>query len=143
MKILVLNGPNLGTIGRRQVEIYGRTTLKEIEAMIQKRAQQRGCQVECLQSNHEGELIDLLERHATTCDAVIINPGGLTHTSIALYDALLAVGKPVVEVHLSNLYRREAFRHRSVTAAAAVGLIAGLGPDGYLLALDYLVDHAG
>jgi 3-dehydroquinate dehydratase II len=138
MKVLVLNGPNLASLGRRQVEIYGKATLAEIEASIRQRAQQLGCTVEFVQSNHEGELIDQLERLGPQCDAVIVNPGALTHTSIALYDALLGCGKPVIEVHLSNLYKREAFRHRSVTAPAALGVITGLGPAGYLMALDHL-----
>ncbi|TMD13184.1 MAG: type II 3-dehydroquinate dehydratase [Chloroflexi bacterium] len=138
MKILVLNGPNLASLGRRQVEIYGKATLADIETAIRQRAQQLRCEVECVQSNHEGELIDQLERLGPGCDGVIVNPGALTHTSLALYDALLGCGKPVVEVHLSNLYKREEFRHRSVTAPAAVGVIMGLGPAGYLLALDYL-----
>ena len=138
MKILVLNGPNLASLGRRQVEIYGKATLADIETAIRQRAQQLRCEVECVQSNHEGELIDQLERLGPRCDGVIVNPGALTHTSVALYDALLGCGKPVVEVHLSNLYKREEFRHRSVTAPAAVGVIMGLGPAGYLLALDYL-----
>lgn len=142
MKILVVNGPNLASLGRRQVEIYGKATLADIEAAIKQRAQQLRCEVECVQSNHEGGLIDELERRAPGCDGVIINPGALTHTSVALLDALAGCGKPVVEVHLSNLYKRESFRHRSFTAAAAIGVISGLGPTGYLLALEYLAGRS-
>jgi 3-dehydroquinate dehydratase II len=142
MKVLVVNGPNLASLGRRQVEIYGKATLGEIEAAVRKRAQQLGCEIEWAQSNHEGELIDQLERLAPACDSVIINPGALTHTSVALYDALLGCGKPVIEVHLSNLYKREEFRHRSVTAPASIGVIMGLGPAGYLLALEHLAGQS-
>ncbi len=139
MKVLVLNGPNMRSLGRREPEVYGTGTLAELEAAIGERARALGCEVVCLQSNHEGALIDHLEREGQASDALIVNPGGLTHTSTALADALRAYGKPVVEVHLSNLYRREELRHRSVTAAAALGTITGLGSAGYLLALDYLV----
>jgi 3-dehydroquinate dehydratase-2 len=139
MKLLLLNGPNLGTLGRREPEIYGKQTLAEIEARIVARARELGAEVSCFQSNHEGTLIDRIEQDASAVDAIVINPGALSHYSHALADALRGCGKPVVEVHLSNVYRREAFRHQSVTAAAAIGIISGLGADGYLAAVEYLV----
>ena len=138
MKILVLNGPNLSTLGKRQPEIYGTQTLAQLEAALRERAHALGCQVQCIQSNHEGALIDHIEREGAQSDGIILNPGGLTHTSVALYDALRACQKPVVEVHLSNLFAREEYRQRSVTAAAAVGIVSGLGFSSYLLALEYL-----
>ena len=138
MKILVLNGPNLGRLGRREPEIYGTDTLADVERMLQEAGKNLGCTITFLQSNHEGQLIDWIEREGQESDAIIINPGALAHTSYALADALRGSGKPVVEVHVSNVHRREEFRHRLVTAAAAVGVITGLGVDGYRLALDYL-----
>jgi 3-dehydroquinate dehydratase-2 len=136
VKVLVMNGPNLGTLGRREPDIYGTQTLEDLEGLIRRRAGELGVQVDCLQSNHEGALIDRIEK--IDYDALIINPGALAHQSYALADALRACGKPVVEVHISNLYRRERFRHESLTAAAAIGAITGLGLRGYLLALEYL-----
>ena len=136
MKILVLNGPNLGTLGRREPEVYGTRTLADLEATVTKRAGELGLEVACRQSNHEGQLIDWIETESS--DAIIINPGALSHYSLALADALRGTGKPVVEVHISNVFAREPERHRMVTATAAKGVISGLGFDGYLAALDYL-----
>ena len=136
MQILVLNGPNLGTLGRREPEVYGTRTLTDLETMLTNRAREVGLQVSCRQSNHEGQLIDWIETEPS--DAIIINPGALSHYSLALADALRGSGKPVVEVHISNVFAREPERHRMVTAAAAKGLISGLGFEGYLAALDYL-----
>ncbi|HEY0491888.1 MAG TPA: type II 3-dehydroquinate dehydratase [Candidatus Dormibacteraeota bacterium] len=143
MKVLVLNGPNLGRLGKREPEIYGTRTLADVERMLEGRAKALGCSIQLLQSNHEGQLIDWIETQGQESDALIINPGALAHTSHALADALRGCGKPVVEVHISNLYRREAFRQNLVTAGAAVGVITGLGIDGYRLALEYLTtaDH--
>jgi len=136
VKILVLNGPNLGTLGRREPEVYGTRTLADLEATVTKRAGELGLEVACRQSNHEGQLIDWIETESS--DAIIINPGALSHYSLALADALRGTGKPVVEVHISNVFAREPERHRMVTATAAKGVISGLGFDGYLAALDYL-----
>jgi 3-dehydroquinate dehydratase II len=138
MKVLVLNGPNLGTLGRREPEVYGTKSLADLETMLSSRAKERGIELRCRQSNHEGQLIDWIETEGAASDAIIINPGALSHYSLALADALRGSGKPVVEVHISNVFAREPERHRMVTAAAAKGLIAGLGFDGYLAALDYL-----
>jgi 3-dehydroquinate dehydratase-2 len=139
MKILLLNGPNLASLGRREPGIYGTRTLKDLEAMVKERARALDSEVISFQSNHEGALIDRLEEDGPNVDAVVINPGALAHTSYALYDALRGLGKPVVEVHISNVLAREEFRHKSVTAPAAVEVISGLGFDGYLLALEHLV----
>ena len=136
MKVLVINGPNLGTLGRREPEVYGTRTLADLEAMLAGRARDLGLEVSCKQSNHEGQLIDWIESERS--DAIVINPGALSHYSLALADALRGSGKPVVEVHISNVFSREHERHRMVTASAAKGVISGLGFEGYLAALEYL-----
>lgn len=137
-RILVLNGPNLGSLGTREPEIYGTATLADIEAALGERAATLGVELRCEQSNHEGVLCDLLEEERARADGAIVNLAGLTHTSIPLLDALRAFGHPVVEVHLSNIHAREPFRHHSLTAEAATGVIAGLGAQGYVLALEAL-----
>jgi 3-dehydroquinate dehydratase-2 len=137
-KLYVLNGPNLNMLGLRQPEIYGRTTLADVRAMVEQAAAGLGVAVDFRQSNHEGVLIDWIHEARTSADAIVINPGGLTHTSVALMDALSAAEKPVVELHLSNVHRREAFRHHSYVSPVAAGVICGLGPKGYILALDAL-----
>ena len=138
MSILVLHGPNLNLLGTREPEVYGHTTLPQIDADLTEIASKAGVLLQSLQSNHEGVLIDRI--HAARGDGtrwILINPGGLTHTSVALRDALAGVALPFVEVHLSNVHRREPFRHHSYLSGIAVGVIAGLGPHGYRLALDY------
>ncbi|MBZ8177869.1 type II 3-dehydroquinate dehydratase [Corynebacterium poyangense] len=141
MKVLVLNGPNLNRLGRRQPEIYGRETLADVEAQIRTRAATLGLDVECRQSNAESELIDWVHQAADNNWAVIINPGGFTHTSVALRDALVELNDSgqhgFVEVHISNIHAREEFRHHSYLSPIARGVIAGLGTRGYLLALEY------
>jgi 3-dehydroquinate dehydratase II len=140
-RIAVANGPNLNLLGTREPEIYGKTTLAEIENQVRARAEQLGAAFVWFQSNHEGALIDWLQQNARGATGLILNPGALTHYSYALYDCLRALGTPIVEVHLTNLHGRpEPFRHVSVTAPAAVGVISGLGPRGYVLAMEYLVD---
>ena len=141
MRILVLHGPNLNLLGEREPEVYGATTLTEIDAAVRLLAEQRGVQVETFQSNHEGALIDRIHSARETCDGIVINPGGLTHTSVSLRDALIASELPVIEVHLSNVYAREDFRHHSFIAGIAVGQISGLGPIGYELALTALIER--
>jgi 3-dehydroquinate dehydratase II len=138
MSILVLHGPNLNLLGSREPQVYGNTTLAQIDADLAQIAANAGAKLQHLQSNHEGVLIDRI--HAARGDGttfIIINPGGLTHTSVALRDALAGVALPFVEVHLSNVHKREAFRHHSYLSAIAVGVICGLGPDGYRLALQH------
>jgi 3-dehydroquinate dehydratase-2 len=139
--ILVLNGPNLNALGRREPGIYGSTTLDEIGEQLSSAAQARGFEMVHFQSNYEGALIDHIHRYGWVASGIIINPGALTHYSIAVRDALAAVPAPAIEVHLSNIAAREPFRHHSVVAAVALGTIAGLGPAGYLLALQHLMDR--
>ena len=140
--ILLLNGPNLNLLGKRQPEIYGLNTLDDIEAAMRAAATERGFELAAFQSNFEGQLIEHIHDFGWKCSGIIINPGALTHYSIALRDALAAVPAPAIEIHLSNLAAREEFRHHSVIAPVAVGSIAGLGPSGYVLALQYLMDMA-
>lgn len=138
-RILLLNGPNLNLLGTREPGIYGATTLAEIEAAVQQRGRELGVGVRALQSNHEGELVDAVQQARATCQGAIVNLGGYTHTSVAIRDAFLAAPIPFVEVHLSNLFKREAVRHHSMIGDLALGVIAGFGARGYLMALDALV----
>ena len=134
-KVLVLNGPNLNLLGKRQPEIYGRLTLEEINQQVRKLAKELSVEVEIRQSNHEGELVTWIQEAPKKFHAIVINPAAYTHTSLAMKDAILAAGIPTVEIHLSNIYKREDFRHHSHIAGAAVGQIAGFGVQSYLLGL--------
>lgn len=139
MKILVVNGPNVNLLGQREPEVYGRVTLADIEARVREKAAALGVEVVTFQSNHEGAIIDFVQAESAGADGIIINPGALTHYGLSLRDALAACGLPAVEVHISNIYGREAFRRRSVTAAVCRGMVAGLGWRGYVAALEMLV----
>jgi 3-dehydroquinate dehydratase-2 len=144
MSILVLHGPNLNLLGTREPAVYGRTTLAEIDAELGSIAAQAGVKLQSLQSNHEGVLIDRIQAARSDGTAyIVINPGGLTHTSVALRDALAGVGLPFIEVHLSNIHRREPFRRHSYLSDIAVGVICGLGAGGYRLALQHALAQAG
>jgi 3-dehydroquinate dehydratase-2 len=136
--VLLLNGPNLNLLGQREPAVYGHATLADVEQSAQAQAAACGARLSCLQSNHEGVLIDRIHQaKADGVDAIVINPGGLTHTSVALRDALTGVAIPFVEVHISNIHQRESFRQHSYLASAARGSIVGLGVEGYRLALDF------
>ena len=141
MKILVLHGPNLNLLGEREPELYGPTTLSEIDARLSEVAAAHGATVDTFQSNHEGALIDHIQAARGTHQGILINPGALTHTSIALRDALVAVGLPIIEVHLSNVHAREPFRRTSFVSDIAIGQVTGLGPLGYELSLLALIDR--
>lgn len=139
-KVLVLHGPNLNLLGKREPEIYGRTTLDDINRMIAARAKEAGIEAEFLQSNHEGVLVDALQAAPEQgCSFVILNAAAFTHTSVAIRDAIAAIAVPVIEVHLSNIHRREEFRHHSVISPVVMGQIAGFGADSYMAALEVVV----
>jgi 3-dehydroquinate dehydratase-2 len=144
MKILVLNGPNLNLLGTREPEQYGHSTLADVETLCAETALSLGFGVECFQSNHEGELIDKIQNFGKLVQAgqalgAVFNPGAFTHTSVALHDAIKGTGLPVVEVHISNVHAREAFRHHSYISPVAIGVVVGLGIQGYALAIQGLV----
>lgn len=141
--VVVLHGPNLNLLGQREPEIYGTTTLADIDQGLRARAAELGVEVQTFQSNHEGALIDRIHEARRTAHAIVINAGGLTHTSVALRDAVAAAGLPAIEIHLSNLAAREKFRHRSLLAPVCVGQVAGFGALGYRLALEAAVDQIG
>lgn len=138
-KILLLNGPSLGLLGTREPTIYGRTTLADIVGMVQKAAAEKGVAVEAFQSDVEGELVAAVIKAKGVYDGIIINPAAYTHASVALHDAIRACEVPTVEIHISNVYAREGYRHESLTASACIGQITGFGPQGYLLALQALL----
>ena len=137
-RFLVINGPNLNMLGMREPDIYGGDTLEDINQRLLNWARERGIGLECRQSNHEGEIIDWLQQTSNEFEGIVINPGGYTHYSVAIRDAIAAIPVPVIEVHLSNIYAREEMRHHSVTAPVCRGQISGLGWAGYKLALEAL-----
>ncbi|MFC6673372.1 type II 3-dehydroquinate dehydratase [Marinobacterium aestuariivivens] len=141
--IYVLNGPNLNLLGTRQPEVYGHETLADVQAMVEEKADEFGLEIEFFQSNHEGVLVEKIHEAREKAAGIIINPAAYTHTSVAILDALNTFEAPVVEVHISNVHKREAFRHHSYVSVRADGVIAGLGTRGYLAALDYLAHRLG
>ena len=142
MKILILHGPNLNLLGTREPEVYGSITLDDINNRLIELGKELGAEVTCLQSNHEGALIDALQDARTWANGIVFNPGGYTHTSVALRDAISAIGIPVIEVHLSNVYAREEFRHKSLISAVCKGKISGFGWRSYVLALRAFMDNS-
>ncbi len=141
ISILILNGPNLNLLGTRQPEVYGHTTLADVETMCAEKAETLGIKIDFRQSNHEGTLVDWIHEAKGKHDGIVINAGAYTHTSIALMDAIASVELPVAEVHISNIHQRESFRHLSYISKVAVGMICGFGPYGYLMGIDALVDR--
>jgi 3-dehydroquinate dehydratase II len=140
-RVLVIHGPNLNLLGSRDPSIYGSATLAEIDAELTARAAAAGWELEAVQSNLEGAIVEAVHRAGAEFDALVINPGGFSHTSVAIRDAIDAVGIPAIEVHLSNIHARESFRHTSLTAAVCVGLVSGFGPRSYCLGLDAAIAH--
>jgi 3-dehydroquinate dehydratase-2 len=140
MRVLFLNGPNLNLLGHREPDVYGKTTLADIEARVRGRANSLGATVDFRQSNTEGELVGWIQQAKNNFDAIVINAAAYTHTSVALRDAISAVGVPTIEIHLSNIHAREEFRHRSLIAAVCKGQIAGFGPNSYILGLEAAVN---
>ena len=140
MRIALINGPNLNLLGSREPDIYGPHTLADIEERAARRAEELGVELVCFQSNHEGEIIDFIQKQGAEAEGFIINPGAFTHYSIAIRDALTSIAKPVIEVHLSNIHGREEFRRTSVIAEIALGQVSGLGWRGYVLALEALTE---
>ena len=138
-KILVLNGPNLNLLGTREPEVYGTLTLADIHERLRQRANEVGLDIEFMQSNHEGVLVDAIQRARRTVDYIILNAAAFTHYSIAIRDAIAAIDVPVIEVHLSNIHQRETFRHTSVIAPVVLGQIAGLGAESYMAALEIII----
>ncbi|MFN7900089.1 MAG: type II 3-dehydroquinate dehydratase [Synechococcaceae cyanobacterium] len=143
MRVLLINGPNLNLLGQREPGLYGGLSLAAIEAALQREAESLGVKLSCFQSNHEGALVDRIHQASGRCDGILINAAAYTHTSVAIRDALLAVAIPFVELHLSNVHAREPFRHRSLLADKALGVICGFGPGSYRLALVGLVERLG
>tara|TARA_B100000780_G_scaffold160281_1_gene112023 strand:+ start:1338 stop:1778 length:441 start_codon:yes stop_codon:yes gene_type:complete len=139
--LLILNGPNLNLLGQRQPEIYGHMTLADVHELCDNKAKILGIDIEFEQTNHEGRMVDLIQVAKKTHDGIILNAGAYTHTSIALFDALTSVEMPAIELHLSNVFSREAFRHHSYISNAAIGVICGFGAHGYLLAIDAMLAH--
>ena len=139
-RVLILNGPNLNLLGTREKSIYGSETLADIEALCREACEKLGLSCDFRQSNHEGELVDWIQSARKTSDAIVINPAAYSHTSVAIHDALRTVDKPILEVHLSNIHQREPFRHHSYVSAVAQGVICGLGPRGYTLALEAVAE---
>jgi len=140
-RILVIHGPNLNLLGSREPDIYGTTTLEEVNGDLSSAAKEWGAEVEFFQSNYEGALVDRIQESQSWADGILINPGGLTHTSVTLRDALVATELPIVEVHLSNIFAREEFRQNSFVSPIAIGVISGFGPMGYGLGLNALLEH--
>ena len=141
LSVLVVHGPNLNLLGTREPEVYGKVSLEEIDKQLEASGKELGCQIECCQSNHEGVLIDRIQEARSWASGILLNPAGLTHSSVSLRDALIASELPVVEVHLSNIFARESFRHHSYVSGVAVGIVSGFGPDSYRLGLEALLAH--
>ena len=139
--LLILNGPNLNLLGQRQPEIYGHMTLADVRELCDKKAKKLGIDIEFEQTNHEGRMVDLIQAAKTTHDGIILNAGAYTHTSIALFDALTSVEMPAIELHLSNVFSRESFRHHSYISNVAIGVICGFGAHGYPVAIDAMLAH--
>lgn len=140
-KILVINGPNINMLGTREPNIYGSTTLEDLNALCVQKGKALGAEVSCIQSNIEGEIVTAIQQAKNNYNGIIINAGAYTHTSIAIMDALLAIDMPVIEVHISNIIKREDFRHQSYISVAAIGMISGLGVNGYIYAIEELLER--